>query len=343
MRTNTVLDAERQLYNAVLSWSGRHAVAQRWLERLPAWLESVKNKARYAQAPYYASTLAKLPAPRSGSIDLNAACVSAFVDLDAAEYKKTQALLKNLMPWRKGGFLIGQGERQIHIDTEWRSDLKWDRVLPHVADLSGRRVLDVGGGSGYHGFRMAGAGASEVVVVDPSCLFYYQFMAIKRFLQASGDLAVHFIPVALEDLPKDDGPSGLFHTVFCMGVLYHRASPFECLWRLKQQLACGGQLVLETLVVDGDETTALVPQDRYAMMNNVYFLPSVAALTVWLKKAGFVDVRCVDVSQTSSDEQRRTEWMQYHSLSDFLDARDPSRTVEGYPRPTRAVFVAQRP
>ena len=75
------------------------------------------------------------------------------------------------MPWRKGGFKFGQGDRLIHIDTEWRSDLKWDRILPYIGDLTGKRVLDVGGGSGYHGFRMVGAGASTVIVIDPSCLF----------------------------------------------------------------------------------------------------------------------------------------------------------------------------
>lgn len=33
-----------------------------------------------------------------------------------------------------------------------------------------------------------------------------------------------------------------------------------------------GELVLETLVVEGDENTVLVPGDRYAQMRNVYFI-----------------------------------------------------------------------
>ena len=45
-----------------------------------------------------------------------------------------------------------------------------------------------------------------------------------------------------------------------MGVLYHRASPFDCLLQLKNQLTKGGELILETLVVDGDENTVLVPK-----------------------------------------------------------------------------------
>lgn len=343
---NSIDSAEQHLYLCLLSLGRRHATAYEWLAHLPKWLADIKNKERYARAPYYESVVRKLPIVEVERVDLNAACVSSFVNFDKNDCKKTEALLKSLMPWRKGGFIIGKDERQIHIDTEWRSDLKWDRLLPHISDLTGRRVLDVGGGSGYHGFRMVGAGASTVIVIDPSCLFYYQFMAIRHFLgdlrNKYGHSPIHFIPVGLEQLPQSDQSSGLFHTVFCMGVLYHRASPFDCLYQLKQQLVKGGELVLETLVVDGDENTVLVPKERYAMMNNVYFLPSVAALTLWLQKAGFVNIRCVDISITELTEQRATDWMDYHSLKDFLDADDTNKTIEGYPRPKRAVMIANK-
>lgn len=346
----TIAHAERALYLTLLSLAAHYPVAQDWLATLPKWLTAIKDKRRYAQAPHYASVVARLPdvTGRVLSYDFNHANVSIHVPLSASEAKQSTALLKNLMPWRKGGFVIGQGEHAIHIDTEWRSDLKWDRVLPHLADLTGKRVLDVGGGSGYHGFRMLGTGAQTVVVIDPSCLFYHQFMAIKHFMADGlknryGQSPIHFVPVPLDALPYSPDTHGqLFHTVFCMGVLYHRASPFDCLLQLKQQLIKGGELVLETLVVDGDETTVLVPRARYAMMNNVYFLPSVPALTLWLEKAGFIDVRCVDVSITSTKEQRATEWMNYQSLADFLDPNDVSLTVEGYPRPKRALMIAKR-
>ena len=340
---NTIAKTEKALYDTLFDLAQHYPIAYEWLKKLPDWLSAIKNKDRYAHAPYYESVINKLPEVLPNDIDLNHACITAKVAFEHSDYRKTEALLKNLMPWRKGGFIIGDETHQIHIDTEWRSDLKWDRVLPHISDLSGKRVLDVGGGSGYHGFRMLGVGASSVVVIDPSCLFYHQFMAIRHFLgemtNRYGQSPIHFIPVGLEELPN----GGLFHTVFCMGVLYHRASPFDCLLQLKNQLLKGGELVLETLVVEGDENTVLVPKDRYAMMNNVYFLPSVAALTLWLEKAGFVDVHCVDISTTTSDEQRATDWMTYHSLSDFLDPDDDSKTIEGYPRPVRAVMVAKKP
>ncbi len=125
-----------------------------------------------------------------------------------------------------------------------------------------------------------------------------------------------------------------------MGVRYHRRSPLDFLQQLKNQLRPGGQLVLETLVVPGDAQTVLVPTDRYAKMRNVWFIPSTAALELWLQRIGFTDVRVVDLNQTSLDEQRATEWMQNESLVDFLDPTDHSKTIEGYPAPLRAVIVA---
>lgn len=240
--------------------------------------------------------------------------------------------LRGLIPWRKGPFhLFG-----VHVDTEWRSDWKWERVAPHL-NLTGRRVLDVGCGNGYYQWRMLGAGARAVVGVDPNWLFFCQFLAMKHFLP---DLPAWHLPLALEELPeKLEG----FDTVFSMGVLYHRRSPIDHLLALKDCLVRDGELVLETLVVEGDVNTVLVPEDRYAQMRNVWFLPSVPALELWLRRAGFTDVRCVDVSTTSVEEQRSTDWMRFQSLPEFLDPADHSRTVEGLPAPRRAVLLARKP
>lgn len=335
----TVPVIESEFYQMLAMLSVHYPIANDWLAKLPHWLIAIKDKNRYANAPYYASLVAKLPNVAKQKVMLNTKEVSVIFDMNDNDTKKTQALLKGLMPWRKGGFRLGDGDNVVYIDTEWRSDLKWDRVSPLV-DLVGKRVLDVGGGSGYHGFRMVGAGADTVVVIDPSPLFYYQFMAIRQLMGRQsnrfGQSPIHFAPVALEQLPQ----AGLFNVVFCMGVLYHRPSPLDCLYQLKSQLLSGGQLVLETLVVDGDEHTVFVPEERYAMMNNVYFLPSVLALTKWLKKCGFIDIRCIDVATTSTDEQRATEWMTYQSLKDFLHPNDQTKTIEGYPAPKRAVMLA---
>lgn len=355
MTNDTIVHAERELYLTLLTLAQSQPSAYDWLAKLPEWLNDIKDKRNYAHAPAYQASVARLPTVTADSVDLNSDKLIINVELSDSERKQTIALLKQLMPWRKGPFQIGSNaiedsddnnvQRQpIIIDTEWHSDWKWQRVAPHLGNLKGRRVLDVGGGSGYHGWRMAGAGADTVIIVDPSCLFYHQFMAIRHFVGNAdanniGNYRTHYIPVPLEALPEH---SQLFDTVFSMGVLYHRQSPFEHLQQLKGQLVKGGELVLETLVIEGDANTVLVPHDRYAQMNNVYFLPSVAALIGWLEKAGFSDVRCVDVAVTSIEEQRKTEWMTYQSLSDFLDPNDLSKTIEGYSAPKRATLIAKK-
>ena len=151
---------------------------------------------------------------------------------------------------------------------------------------------------------------------------------------------MQFLPLPLEDIPKH---IQAFDTVFSMGVLYHRKSPFEHLDHLRSVLRKGGEVILETLVVEGGTETVFVPPDRYASMKNVWFLPSVDTLKSWMERVGFTNVRCVDVNKTSILEQRATEWMVWQSLSDFLDPDDPSRTIEGHPAPIRATLIANRP
>jgi tRNA (mo5U34)-methyltransferase len=77
-------------------------------------------------------------------------------------------------------------------------------------------------------------------------------------------------------------------------------------------------------------------------MRNVWFIPSCDELLHWLQRAGFVGARLIDVNQTSTAEQRRTEWMHFHSLENFLDPADAGKTIEGYPAPRRASFIAHR-
>ncbi|WP_312454556.1 tRNA 5-methoxyuridine(34)/uridine 5-oxyacetic acid(34) synthase CmoB [Pseudescherichia sp.] len=305
-----------------------------WLETLPAQIATWQRGALHGQFKQWTNAVAFLPEMQPYRLDLlHSVTAESETPLSPGQIKRIDTLLRNLMPWRKGPFsLYG-----VDIDTEWRSDWKWDRVLPHLSDLTGRTILDVGCGSGYHLWRMVGAGAQLAVGIDPTQLFLCQFEAVRKLL--GGDQRAHLLPLGIEQLPALNA----FDTVFSMGVLYHRRSPLEHLWQLKDQLVSEGELVLETLVVEGDERTVLIPGDRYAQMRNVYFIPSALALKNWLEKCGFVDVRIVDVCQTTTEEQRRTDWMITESLAEFLDPNDPNKTVEGYPAPLRAVLIAKKP
>lgn len=95
-------------------------------------------------------------------------------------------------------------------------------------------------------------------------------------------------------------------------------------------------------MIPGQEELSLTPRQRYAKMNNVFFLPTPKALETWLHRCGFEPGPCLDVSRTTPAEQRKTAWIQTESLEDFLDPADPLRTIEGYPAPRRAIFVATR-
>ena len=303
-----------------------------WLETLPLQLKEWETQTHGDYAKW-SKIVDFLPDLDADEIDLKSAVKSDRTSsLSEGEKQRIIHHLKQLMPWRKGPYhLFG-----IHVDCEWRSDFKWDRILPHLAPLQGRTILDVGCGSGYHMWRMVGEGAKMVVGIDPTELFLCQFEAVRKLL--NNDRRANLIPLGIEQMQ----PLAAFDTVFSMGVLYHRKSPLDHLSQLKNQLVKGGELVLETLVVDGDVNTVLVPTDRYAKMKNVYFIPSVAALINWLEKVGFTNVRCVDVATTTLEEQRKTDWLENESLIDFLDPNDHSKTIEGYQAPKRAVILANK-
>ncbi|MBZ5877292.1 MULTISPECIES: tRNA 5-methoxyuridine(34)/uridine 5-oxyacetic acid(34) synthase CmoB [Chromohalobacter] len=324
--------AQRALFDALLD----HGLSE-WVARLPAQLADGLDRKRFGDLPAWEKAVAKLPTlPEARDVALDSDSVRVDLALTESQQRQCENLLRKLMPWRKGPYTLGG----IHIDTEWRSDWKWQRVAPHLSPLEGRRVLDVGGGNGYHGWRMVGAGAAFVLIVDPSPRFYYQFQAVRHFVGDADGCRTHFLPVGIEAVPPK---LEAFDTTFSMGVLYHRPSPLEHLMQLRDTLRPGGELVLETLVVEGEANTVFMPGERYAAMPNVYFLPSSKALAHWLERSGFEDVRVVDEAPTSLAEQRSTEWMTFHSLADFLDPEDATLTLEGYPAPRRAVLVARKP
>ena len=243
-----------------------------------------------------------------------------------------RAQLEAFIPWRKGPFEIFG----IGIDTEWRCDLKWDRLADSISPLAGRRVLDVGCGNGYYAYRMAGAGAASVLGIDPHVAYVAQFLLLQKYLD---DVAVDVLPITLDDFPAR---SAAFDTVFSMGVLYHRRSPIDHLLQLRDSLRVGGELVLETLIVEGEAGYSLLPSAGYARMKGIWFVPTIPTLEAWLTKVGFDAVRVIDESVTTAQEQRATSWMPFESLEDSLDEHDRSRTIEGHPAPRRVVMVATR-
>ena len=304
-----------------------------WAEALPSRIEKGLSETRYGDLPRWKQALAALPDMSSCEALLDQDTLQVLSTDDSPDEHALTEALQGLHPWRKGPFQFFD----CYIDTEWRSDWKWQRVQPHLSSLDGRKVLDIGCGSGYHCWRMRAAGADLVIGIDPTPLFICQFFALQKYVQ---DPNISVLPMGIEHLPEK---LRFFDTVFSMGILYHRRSPFDHLLQLRDLLRPGGELVLETLIIDGGPGDTLVPEGRYGKMGNVWFLPSADTLISWLHKAGFKNPRCVDINQTSLEEQRSTEWMRFQSLADFLDPEDRSRTVEGHPAPIRGVFIAEAP
>lgn len=313
-----------------------HSPHHQWLETLPRQLREFTDNP-HGHFTKWQRILTQLPrfdaeqiqASPGDTVTVGPAALAS--DSDRA---RLRGLLMQLKPWRKGPFeLFG-----LPINTEWRSDFKWQRLADHIGSLQGQQVLDVGCGSGYHLWRMLEAGATDAWGIDPGELFLTQFQAIKGYMPDSLARHAHFFPLGIEQMP----PLQSFDTLFSMGVLYHRRSPLDFLQQLKNLLKPGGQLVLETIVVEGDENTVMIPGERYAKMRNVWFLPSAKALSRWLKRLGFSDVNIVDHNVTSLKEQRATEWMPGESLSDFLDPINQNLTIEGYRAPIRAILTARR-
>jgi len=303
---------------------------EKWLTTLPAEIEDIF--ARHGDIERWTDTLSYLPNISAENIDLDNDCITV-TSTNTDHKMDIDTLFRDFHPWRKGPLHI----HGVDIDTEWRSDWKWQRLKDHITPLAGRTVLDVGCGNGYHCWRMAGAGAELVIGIDPTMVFVMQFHAIQHFIK---NPQVHVLPLTLEKIPTN---LRAFDTVFSMGVLSHRRSPMDHLIELKSSLRSGGELVLETLVIEGGENTVMVPEGCYAKMRNAWFIPSSITLMSWMKRCGYTNIQLVDETQTSIEEQRATDWMHFESLTNFLDPNNPDLSIEGLPAPRRAIIIANSP
>jgi len=305
-----------------------------WAEILPEQMKKIFLKNPHGDLPRWNKTIDAMinQTPSSTDFSGDTVRIGSVDDITQKQRDELVIQLKEFMPWRKGPFeLFG-----IYIDTEWRSDWKWNRIKGHIKSLAGKTVLDVGCSNGYHAWRMYGAGAKMVIGIDPTMIFVMQHQVMKKY---TGDCPVYVLPLGIDDVPQN---LKAFDTVFSMGVLYHRRDPLEHLKTLHDALKKGGELILETLVIEGGNEEVLKPKDRYAMMRNVHNIPSCDMLEQWLVQEKFNNIRFIDITTTTIEEQHTTEWMEFQSLQDFLDPKDNSRTIEGYPAPVRAIVVAEK-
>jgi len=237
---------------------------------------------------------------------------------------------KLIQPWRKGPFKIST----TFIDSEWRSYIKYNLLKPYF-DIKDKIVGDIGCNNGYYLFRMMAENPKKLVGFDPFSIPYCQFKFLDHFIQSG-------IKYELLGVEHVEFYEHKFDVLFCLGVLYHRADPIGSLKSLYKGLNFGGELILDTFIIDGEDEICLTPKTRYSKIPNIYFIPTINALKNWCYRAGFTEVEVLEISKTKLEEQRKTEWIDTESLNDFLDKEDKNKTIEGYPAPKRVYIKAKK-
>lgn len=241
--------------------------------------------------------------------------------------------LEALIPWRKGPFSYYDFE----IDTEWKSYLKWDRIVPYLPPVKGLKIADVGCNNGYYMYRLLSLGQPELLWgLDPMIRYYFYFKMNHLFYR---NPAVRYDILGVEHMNL---MPGFFDLVLLMGVIYHRRNPVETLQNVALSMKPGATLIMESSGIPGEDPLCLFPEERYLKAPGYWFLPTASALTNMLKRTGFRDIDVFYKHKLEFEEQRQTPWAPFQSLEHFLDPDNPERTVEGYPAPVRIYIKALR-
>lgn len=253
-------------------------------------------------------------------------------ELNSHEMEIFHKCINSLKPWRKGPVtLFG-----VKIDSEWRSDLKWERIQKSIPNLKGKVVCDLGCGNGYFMYRMLEYSPKLVVGIDPNFHAWLEFNLFQRISGIENLKFEYLRGDVLSRLP------GIFDVVFCLGVLYHTPDPIGMLKDIHKSMTKQSTLIVDCQGIPGDEHIALFPKKRYTNMKGVYFLPTLSTLQNWLQRANFKDFEVIFNEELSTAEQRATEWAPVRSLSESLDLDDKTKTIEGYPRAHRFYVKVRR-
>lgn len=310
-------------YKASIDWDALLSLKE---ERESWWLRDSSEKFKISNLP-------EIPIDRYDNSDSH---IKVEGNATAEQLIELQEKAMKLSPWKKGPFdLFG-----MEIDAEWRSDYKWERILKSLdpKELENKVVLDVGCNNGYFLFRMANFNPKLALGIDPVLHMQAQFDFLQSYFK---DDRVKFELFGVEHLPifKE-----VFDTIFHMGIIYHHRHPIQQMLDIREALRPGGVVYLETIGIPGEDSYALFPEDRYARMGNVWFVPTLSCFMNWAKKAKLIDVELVADTDLTEDEQRLTKWCPppFQSLRDSLDPKDPNKTIEGHPAPRRFLIKARK-
>lgn len=201
------------------------------------------------------------------------------VTLDGRRRAELEERARELEPWLQGPFLLGG---DLVVGGVWRTDHRWAGLAPHLPDLAGRSVLDVGSNAGYDPFMFKLRGAGRVVACEP-----FAFFEQARFLESLYRTGIELHQIGWEGL--DPTTHGRFDLVHCHGVLYHDPHPMAMLMRLREMVADGGRLVFGSMMLAGDEVADLVRfvPDAYYGDPTWWWVPGRRAMRSMLEAVGF--------------------------------------------------------
>nr|MDA3850002.1 tRNA 5-methoxyuridine(34)/uridine 5-oxyacetic acid(34) synthase CmoB [Spirochaetaceae bacterium] len=246
-----------------------------YIEFLPRYKEIVEEKKRLAEkldlpsVEKFKAPLAALNKTPQGTLDFSGKSLHFLAPPGQGnDPEKLQAALESLIPWRKGPFQY----QDTLIDTEWKSNRKWDRIAPYIPDLKYKRICDIGCNNGYYMYRLLSLGDPELIWgLDPMIRYYFYFK-LNRLYFDSPKIQYDILGVDHLDLMPN-----FFDLVLFMGVIYHRRNPIECLQKLAISIKPGGTLIMESSGIPGEDPLCLIPEERYLKAPGYWFLPTASA------------------------------------------------------------------
>lgn len=124
------------------------------------------------------------------------------------------------------------------------------------ADLTGRRVLDIGAWDGYWTFEALKRGAKEVTAIDDFSDYLGSLNRSDRKAWESFDLCRSALGysentckrIEMSVYDVSEGNLGLFDTIFFFGTVYHLRHPLLALDKISA--VCTGEIYVESAILD---------------------------------------------------------------------------------------------
>ena len=184
-----------------------------------------------------------------------------------------------------------------------------DQAAYHIpADLTGKRVLDIGAWDGYWTFEAMKRGAREVVAIDDFSDFLgalderdrngWQTFDLCRDIFGFDHDRCQRTEMSVYDITEER--LGRFDVIFCFGVLYHLRYPLLALDRIAA--ICDQELYVESAILDdfspyrggmgvgyggSQMVMEFYPDDQYGGNHTNWWAPTIHCLGHMVRSAGF--------------------------------------------------------